>query len=130
MLAAWGPHSALGRAGGPVAQARFPAGGGLGAPCRLLLGAPDLPLQMTNGLWWPSACERAQFIGRRLVCSVLVLLRVCNDCGLQQNVSASDMFMWSIRDTPAHPARCELGLTRNRALHPARIELATFSMLG
>ena len=113
-----------------MAQARFLAGGGLRVPCRLLLGAPNLPLQLKTGLWWPSACERAQFIGRRLVCSVLVLLRVCNDFGLQQNVSASDMFMWSIRDTPAHPARCELRLTRNLALHPARIELATFSVLG
>ena len=78
-----------------MAQARFLAGGGLRVPGRLLLGAPNLPLQLKTGLWRPSACERAQFIGQRLVCSVMLLLRVCNDFGLQQNVSASDMFMWS-----------------------------------
>ena len=66
-LAAWGPHSALCRAGGQMAQARFLAGGGLRVPCRLLLGAPNLPLQLKTGLWWPSACGRAQFIGLRLV---------------------------------------------------------------
>ena len=66
-LAAWGPHSALCRAGGQVAQARCLAGGGLRVPCRLLLGAPNLPLQLKTGLWRPSACERAQFIGWRLV---------------------------------------------------------------
>ena len=80
MLAAWGPHSALCRAGGQVAQARFLDGGGLGVPMPFAAQCPEFA---AGSLKWIVACERAQFIGRRLVCSVLVLLRVCNVVGLQ-----------------------------------------------
>ena len=49
---------------------------------------------------------------------------------LQQHVSAGDMRKCSTLVTHVHPARFEPGFFRIPALHPARIELATFSELG
>ena len=100
---------------------------GLASPCRLLLSAPNLPLAAENGLWLVSGRNSlgGDWCVQFWFCYGFAIVLVC-----KPNVSASDMFMWSIRDTPAHPVRYELRIIRNRALHPARIELATFSVLG
>ena len=106
----------------------------LGAPYRWLLGAPNSLLQLKTGCGFRlpvNGCSELRThdwveIGVSSCC----LLRVCNIFCLQQHVSAGDMRKCSTLVTHVHPARFEPRFFRIPALHPARIELATFSVLG
>ena len=105
-----------------------------GAPYRWLLGAPNPLLQLKTGCGFRlpvNGCSELRThdwveIGVSSCC----LLRVCNNCGMQQHVSAGDMLKCSTLVTHVHPARFEPEFFRIPALHPARIELTTFSVLG